>query len=292
MKSIDNLLRQRLYRAQMPNIEHPPIDLLGAFSERALSGLDRAPVLEHLTHCADCREIVFLASPDVLQVPANPASRSRWIALPAVRWATAAACAVIVVTAMKLHPNNYPSYAEVPTAKQPIVLGTAPNADVSARTSAIFTAPVRKSRAIPGKAKDAPQFSASQLSYRPNSEMNFAPVANPELRPRWTLTAAGTVQRSLDGGISWQQIQVAHDRIFRSVAAAGPSIWLGGQNGILFHSSDAGKHWRQVKASAAKPLPQSDIIGIEFEDGLHGKLTTASNESWITSDAGRSWQKQ
>jgi hypothetical protein len=289
MKPIDNLLRQRLYRAQMPNIEHPPIDLLGAFSEKALSGPDRAPVLEHLAHCADCREIVFLASQEVVQAPANPVSRSSWIGWPAIRWATAAACAVIVVTAMKLHPDKPQSYTEVLTAKQPTVLGTSPNADVSARPFDTRTSPVRKLRAIPGKAKDAPQFSASQLSYRPNSEMT---VANPKLPPRWTLTAAGTVQRSLDGGITWQRIQVAHDRIFRSVAAAGPSIWLGGQNGILFHSSDAGQHWRQIKASATKPLPQSDIIGIEFEDGQHGKLTTASNESWITSDAGRSWQKQ
>jgi hypothetical protein len=35
-----------------------------------------------------------------------------------------------------------------------------------------------------------------------------------------------------------------------------------------------------------------DIIGVEFRDTLHGKLTSAREETWITADGGQTWQKQ
>ncbi len=42
--------------------EHPSADLLNGFVERALAADENARVATHLTSCADCREIVFLAS--------------------------------------------------------------------------------------------------------------------------------------------------------------------------------------------------------------------------------------
>ena len=35
-----------------------------------------------------------------------------------------------------------------------------------------------------------------------------------------------------------------------------------------------------------------DIIGVEFADTLNGKVTTSVQETWITADAGQTWQKQ
>jgi photosystem II stability/assembly factor-like uncharacterized protein len=34
----------------------------------------------------------------------------------------------------------------------------------------------------------------------------------------------------------------------------------------------------------------ADVTAIEFADPLHGKLTTASQETWTTADGGHSWQ--
>ena len=36
----------------------------------------------------------------------------------------------------------------------------------------------------------------------------------------------------------------------------------------------------------------ADIVRIEFSDSLHGKLTTAENQTVVTSDGAKSWQKQ
>ncbi|HVO81948.1 MAG TPA: YCF48-related protein [Terriglobales bacterium] len=108
--------------------------------------------------------------------------------------------------------------------------------------------------------------------------------------PRWTLSADGTLQRSLDAGKTWQTIPVPAKVTFRALAAVGAEIWVGGLHGALYHSSDAGGHWLQIKPIAdGKPLT-ADIIGVEFTDARHGKLTTSGGEIWTTIDAGETWQ--
>jgi hypothetical protein len=42
--------------------EHPSADLLNGFLERALAAGENARVTAHLASCAECRDIVFLAS--------------------------------------------------------------------------------------------------------------------------------------------------------------------------------------------------------------------------------------
>ena len=112
------------------------------------------------------------------------------------------------------------------------------------------------------------------------------------LAPRWTLSSDGTLQRSLDSGGTWQTIPVSSKTTFRALAANGLDIWVGGSAGALFHSSDAGQHWTQVRAIANGETLVDDIIGVEFTDLLHGKVTTSGSETWVTADAGQSWQEQ
>jgi photosystem II stability/assembly factor-like uncharacterized protein len=112
------------------------------------------------------------------------------------------------------------------------------------------------------------------------------------LVPRWTLSADGTLQRSLDSGRSWQTIPVSSQTIFRALSANGLDIWVGGAAGALFHSADAGQHWTQVRPVVNGEALTDDIIGVEFRDALHGKLTSARQETWITADTGQTWQKQ
>jgi photosystem II stability/assembly factor-like uncharacterized protein len=54
---------------------------------------------------------------------------------------------------------------------------------------------------------------------------------------------------------------------------------------------DAGEHWLQVKPASSGNVLTADIIGVEFTDANHGKLTTADEKIWTTADAGRTWQR-
>ncbi len=109
--------------------------------------------------------------------------------------------------------------------------------------------------------------------------------------PRWTLSADGVLQRSFDSGKTWQTIPVASDVAFRALAANDSDIWVGGAAGALYHSSDAGQHWVRVYPAADGQSLTADIATVEFSDTQHGKLTTSTHETWITSNAGETWQR-
>ena len=108
--------------------------------------------------------------------------------------------------------------------------------------------------------------------------------------PRWQLSAEGKLVKSSDLGKSWHAIEVGDKTVFRALCVTDREIWVGGVQGELFYSSDAGEHWEQVKPSANGKNLTTDITAIEFADPQHGKVTTASHESWITSDGGHAWQ--
>jgi hypothetical protein len=108
----------------------------------------------------------------------------------------------------------------------------------------------------------------------------------------WSISAAGKVQRSRDGGKSWEELDVDKKVVFRVVFAVGPDVWLGGSKGALYHSTDGGQHWTRVKISAGAITVEDDVIHIEFKDAQHGTLKTATGDSWTTADAGQNWQKQ
>ena len=122
------------------------------------------------------------------------------------------------------------------------------------------------------------------------STKNAEPATRGRIVPRWTLSSDGTLQRSLDSGRTWATIPVAGNSVFRALAAVGADIWVGGSGGSLYRSIDAGEHWLQVKPASSGKVLTADIIGVEFTDANHGKLTTADEQMWITADAGQTWQ--
>jgi len=145
--------------------------------------------------------------------------------------------------------------------------------------------------------------------------------------PHWTISSTGSLQRSLDGGQTWQDVnvnarpglyassmqmavvskggeakEVARDAqkktkpetlpVFRAVAAIDNQVWAGASGGLLYHSSDAGTLWTSLVLSAQGVTLTGDIIRIEFADTLHGRITTSTSELWTTADGGQSWQKE
>lgn len=148
-----------------------------------------------------------------------------------------------------------------------------------------------------GKAKQAVQANVPAENKVAKLEVPAAAVAMggaqavfKKIAPRWTLSADGTLQRSLDGGKTWKTIPVAADATLTAVAAMDSDIWVGGSHGSLYHSTDAGDHWTQVVPTTGGQSLTSNVIGIEFTDAVHGKITTADQEIWTTSDGGQSWQ--
>ena len=207
-------------------------------------------------------------------------------------------------------PSSPPAKAAEPIAANPTVTRQTARAMKPAENdNAAAASPVEMADAgvgsrlaeVPGRAKAAESqdtesskgiASAGNAVQAEGSTAPVVPLVSTNLPPRWTLSSDGTLQRSRDSGRSWQTIQVADNTIFRALAANRLEIWVGGAAGALFHSSDAGQHWTQVRPVANGEALADDIIGVEFVDTLHGKVTTSVQEIWITADAGQTWQKQ
>ena len=110
---------------------------------------------------------------------------------------------------------------------------------------------------------------------------------------RWAING-GALQRSGDGGRTWQGVNPRPDfpADFYSIAVNASEVWVGGSAATLYHSTDAGAHWAAVTPSSNGAVLTGNVIGIQFSDLLHGKITTSTSEAWITSDAGQTWLKQ
>jgi len=108
----------------------------------------------------------------------------------------------------------------------------------------------------------------------------------------WSVTPDGKVQRSLDGGKTFQQISVAPGVRFWVATALGNDVWAGGAGGALYHSANGGATWNRVSISFEGNGLSDTITSIQLRDPQHLTVTTASGSSWVSQDGGQHWQKQ
>jgi hypothetical protein len=349
MAEVPKIVGRRL-RAIAVVGEHPDPNLLGAFLEKSLARNEQAQVLEHLSRCMGCREIVSLASsqPAVADVvSAVPASTATgWLAWPILRWGAAVACVLVVGAVITLRQQQSRHFAQLPVsslsqnADKHTLAGQIVSREAVSVAKPTTPNPVEMADARPGpqvvpgraKAAVAPDAEAGKgMDSAGNigapiedSDAAVVPLVSTNLPPRWTLTSDGTLQRSRDSGRTWQTVPVPSKTTLRALAAHGQDIWVGGAAGALFHSPDAGRHWTQVRPAVNGEALAADIIGVEFADPAHGKLTIADQpeqtlqqysfpvdssggkvevgktpgpgvsgeQTWSTADAGQTWQKQ
>lgn len=154
---------------------------------------------------------------------------------------------------------------------------------------------------------------------------NFSPSGSlVRESPRWAITPQGGLERSLDQGKTWQEVDVnggaemsaaanrelalkdsqarvaarqKTDRkpkpiVFRAVAASGPDVWAGGSEANLYHSTDSGQHWVKVVPSWRGVELSGDILSLQFADVRNGRIVTSTAEIWTTPDDGQTWDKR
>ena len=156
----------------------------------------------------------------------------------------------------------------------------------------------------------------------PVPQSGMAQAAAPAI-PNWSIGSGGSLQRSYDGGKTWEDVQptvnladagggiaprtrsaperqaqsdkkadAAPIPRFLAVATNGPEVWAGGSGGSLYHTADAGDHWARVSPSVQGAVLTGDVTDIQFPDQQHGRISTSTLELWLTSDAGQTWLKQ
>jgi hypothetical protein len=181
MQTLPQIVRERL-NATRSSDDHPEADILSAFAEDSLSRPERTRVLEHLSTCADCRDVVALALPELESAaPVRIPARRAWILWPALRWGFAAAGILSVCTLGVLQYRRH-IQAETIVAKQ---ISSPEAADrIEAPASAPPSAAAGAEKSPPSPARRAKQSLSPNIakSSRPENEVASVPGAVPLLR--------------------------------------------------------------------------------------------------------------
>src|SRR3954468_19332190 len=113
---------------------------------------------------------------------------------------------------------------------------------------------------------------------------NVVVSSNPSTRFR--LIPGGGVQRSADGGATWQtEVTGARDTL-PAGASPSPSVcWLVGPRGTVVLTT-GGTAWRRV------PFPEAvDLQTVVAADAENATVTTADGRSFFTSNSGSTWSR-
>ncbi len=111
-------------------------------------------------------------------------------------------------------------------------------------------------------------------------------ILSPDRSSRWRPGAAGAVQRSSDGGATWEALATGVPADLTAGAAPSSSVvWLVGRAGTVLLSTD-GRRWQRV------PFPEAvDVTAVTAIDARTATVTTADGRRFSTADGGLTWHQ-
>jgi len=286
MQDVPKFVVNRLQRIS-PSEAHPDADLLAAFTEHSLAGRERTDLVDHLSRCAHCREVIALALPEydantlpgALKSPSSAVSRG-WFGWPAVRWGVVAAGFALIASLgiLQYQHRHQPGSALTANVSTPVENKTGNQNDQS-----IVTAPASQSHesatplqaAAPTKQSEFPKkktLPAARLTAMQARPVEIASNLQSPSEVGLSQNRAGTSQASANFDASKADVSKAKDPVQSQSAptlSAPPAIpfqtspalmsrasprWSVSSDGVLQRSFDAGKTWEIVTVNAASPM--------------------------------------
>ena len=100
----------------------------------------------------------------------------------------------------------------------------------------------------------------------------------------------GAVLKTIDGGLNWSYLDPYGDK-FTCMDIHGDELWLCGYAGSIFHSTDAGAHWAQLRNGNDLAVKKYRIWSIVFKDSYKGWASCDDGAVIYTDDGGRHWSE-
>jgi hypothetical protein len=251
--------------------------------------LSRAAWLAPLTAAAAAL-VIWIVVPSA---PPTPASRERATPAPASAPSPQAATEE-VKKEVKEEANKQdaprPPAGERRDEKRVVEteLPVAPPTQTLAPASEVAAAPPAEAppASPPARSSTAPRsFSAAAAdSAKSVSQNAIAPeIVSPDPMSRWRIRGR-IVERSTDGGATWQEQATGATSTLTAGAAPSPSIcWIVGQDGVVLLSTD-GRTWRKVQFPATTAL-----VSVRAVDERTATVTDANGRTYATTDGGVRW---
>ena len=175
--------------------------------------------------------------------------------------------------------------------------GLAPSVPPPSAPAAAAAAPAPPPPAPPARgvaesvtvAAESPSADAAQKSTTARAAVAMAgarpvEVISPERSYRWRSVTPGSIQYSIDGGMSWRSSSTGTSvALHAGSAPSGTVCWLVGQRGTVLLTTD-GRNWQ------VRPFPeQIDLTEVHATDAQNATVTTVSRRRFATTDGGVSW---
>ncbi len=207
-----------------------------------------------------------------------------------------------ITTGKKQAPASVTESVEVTSAAAPVAPpAAAASSDGSQQAQAQRVLRERiATRASPGPASPAQQVVAPAVAKETAAQGGNAAaleaiggmpgatlIHTPDPTIEWRIASAGFVERTEDGGATWQGMLPSPDAQLLAGVAPTPKVcWLVGRNGLILLTRDA-KTWTRI------PAPdQVDFVGISAKDASSATVTSASGAKFSTKNAGKSWKPE
>ncbi len=244
MSEIPKIARARLQRQEAAGAgSHPDADQMTAFLERSLGAGEREQVLEHLSRCAECREVVAMAlPPEETARVAEAAPRFRWFEWQTLRWAAVAATFAIAVSLVFQTYREAPETLSRETAQSRPAAATAP-AEAAKQAEARPADEVQPRREATAAKEKAPSSSTVAVLRDQETEVARGPSKMDSVNRAKTGQKAGelAVGGGVGGGIfggrmddtkklgSEGKVEVAGGTLAAKAAAAPPPAMAAGR---------------------------------------------------------------
>jgi hypothetical protein len=110
-------------------------------------------------------------------------------------------------------------------------------------------------------------------------------IPTPDPSILWRFAGSGFVERSEDGGATWQGEQPSPNGYLLAGAAPSATVcWLVGRDGLILLTKDA-KTWKRIA-----PPVVTDFFGVSAVNAPNATITAADGRKFTTRDAGKKWK--
>jgi hypothetical protein len=110
-------------------------------------------------------------------------------------------------------------------------------------------------------------------------------IPTPDPKVLWRIAQAGFVERTEDGGATWQgQLPDPNAQLMAGAAPSTKVCWFAGRDGKILLTKNS-KSWKRVP-----PPTTGDFTAIAAKDASSATVTTSDGRQFSTTNAGKSWK--
>jgi hypothetical protein len=184
-------------------------------------------------------------------------------------------------------PARPPSFSDSQTRVANGGVGGTPSTGANAQVEAANAVPpprVYKNLAAPPKSGPGGGTAAGGI-LKDDGQPVATIILTPDPAIVWRFAGSGFVERSEDGGATWQGEQPSpNGHLLAGAAPSAAVCWLVGRDGLILLTKDS-ITWKRIA-----PPEVTDFVGVSAMNASNATITAEDGRKFTTRDAGKKWK--